>query len=110
MRVHLIKKQSIQDFYFRNPRSKKSFEFWLTIIKNVDWETPLDIIVTFNKADILGKSSNRVVFDIAGNYYRMICKYHFGKNKVHLFVKWIGTHADYTKICNEGRQYSINAY
>ena len=80
------------------------------IIKNVDWEIPLDIIDTFNKADILGKSSNRIVFDIAGNHYRMICKYHFGKKRVHLFVKWIGTHADYTKLCNEGRQYSINAY
>jgi mRNA interferase HigB len=30
--------------------------------------------------------------------------------KVHLFVKWIGTHAEYTKICNEGRQYFINAF
>ena len=25
--------------------------------------------------------------------------------KVHLFIKWIGTHAEYTKLCNEGKQY-----
>jgi len=40
----------------------------------------------------------------------MICKYHFGETKVHLFVKWIGTHANYTKLCNDGKQYEIDEY
>lgn len=32
------------------------------------------------------------------------------KTNVHLFVKWMGTHAEYTKLCNEGKQYDVNAY
>jgi mRNA interferase HigB len=40
----------------------------------------------------------------------MICKYNFGETKVHLFIKWIGTHADYTKLCKEGEQYFISFY
>lgn len=87
-----------------------SFEIWLSIIKRVDWSEPKEIIATFNSADILGKGSDRVVFNVGGNNYRLICKYHFGNTRAHLFIKWIGTHAEYTKLCNEGRQYEIDVY
>tara|TARA_R110002124_G_scaffold287021_3_gene469791 strand:+ start:15734 stop:16174 length:441 start_codon:yes stop_codon:yes gene_type:complete len=110
MKVHLIKKQSIEDFVLKNARSKVSFEIWLSILKRVDWNEPNELISTFNSADILGKGSERVVFNIGGNNYRLICKYHFGKEKIHLFIKWIGTHAEYTKLCKEGKQYDISAY
>ena len=80
------------------------------MIVQTDWETPQDIVATFNSADILGKSSNRVVFNIGGNKYRIICRYYFGRQKVHLFVKWIGTHADYTKLCNNEEQYSMDSF
>ncbi len=110
MKVHLIKRQSIEDYVLKNAGSAASFEIWLSIIKRVDWDEPNEIKLTFNSADILGKGSDRVVFNIGGNNYRLICKYHFGNTKVHLFVKWIGTHADYTKLCNEGKQYEIEVY
>lgn len=110
MKIHLIKKQSIENYVLDNDRSKASFEIWLTVIKLADWNTPKDIISTFNNADIIGNGSNRVVFNIAGNNYRLIAKYHFGKNRVHLFIKWIGTHAEYSKLCEKGLQYKINKY
>jgi mRNA interferase HigB len=40
----------------------------------------------------------------------MICQYAFGENEVHLFVCWIGTHAEYDKLCKAKEQYSISAY
>jgi mRNA interferase HigB len=108
--VHLIKKQSIEEYVLKNARSRASFKVWLSILKQADWNEPNEIISTFNSADILGKGSDRVVFNIGGNNFRMICKYYFGNMRVHLFVKWIGTHADYTKLCNEEKQYGINAF
>ena len=110
MKVHLIKKQSIEDYILNSARSRVSFEIWLSIVRRVDWNEPKDIISTFNSADMLGKNSGRVVFNIGGNNYRLICKYHFGNMKVHLFIKWIGTHTEYTKLCNDGKQYDIDAY
>ena len=110
MNVHLIKKQSIEDYVLKNARSRASFEIWLSIIRLADWNEPKEIISTFNSADILGKGSERVVFNIGGNNYRLICKYHFGKTRVHLFIKWIGTHTDYTKLCNAGKQYDVDNY
>ncbi len=110
MKVHLIKKQSIEDYILKNARSKVSFEIWLSILNRADWNEPNEILSTYNSADILGKGSERVVFNIGGNNYRLICKYHFGKMKVHLFVKWIGTHAEYTKLCNAEKQFDISKY
>jgi mRNA interferase HigB len=110
MKVNLIKRKTLENFARSNSRSRISLKIWLTIITSADWRKPEDIKETFCSADLLGKGSNRVVFDIAGNHYRIICAYHFGESKVHLYIKWIGTHVEYTKICNENKQYAINNY
>lgn len=34
MKVHLIKKQTIEDYILRNARSKASFEIWFSILRN----------------------------------------------------------------------------
>ena len=110
MKVHLIKQATIEAFVRHNTRSRPSFELWLAKVKYADWTIPKDMQYTFGSADLLGRGSNRVVFDIAGNTYRMICKYAFGGKQVHLFVCWIGTHAQYDKLCKEEKQYDINLY
>jgi mRNA interferase HigB len=110
MRVHLIRRETIESYAAANARSKSSFGIWLAVVKYADWSAPSDIKETFGAADILGKGSNRVVFDIAGNNYRMICKYVFGEKQVHLFICWIGTHAEYDKLCKGKEQYTITNY
>ena len=87
-----------------------SFEYWVTAIKYADWETPEDIQQTFGPADLLGGGYDRVVFDIGGNNYRLICKYHFGNTKVHLFVCRIGSHAAYDELYGHGGQYTAFEY
>jgi mRNA interferase HigB len=82
----------------------------LSNLEDADWASPEDIPALFNSADLLGNGSNRVVFDVGGNNYRVICKYWFGTTTVHLYVKWIGTHAEYDKLCALRKQYSVNKY
>jgi mRNA interferase HigB len=110
MKVHIIRKETIEEFARQNARSRPSLEEWLTKVKNADWEKPADMRATFRTADLLGKNSSRVVFDMAGNNYRMICKYAFGDKQVHLFVSWIGTHAEYSKLCEDNGQYTVSIY
>lgn len=110
MRVHLIKKNTLERFAQLHPRSRTSLNDWIEKLKFADWEEPGDMKYTYNTADLLGKGSSRVVFDIAGNNYRMICKYVFGAKQAHLFVCWMGTHAEYDKICKQGEQYTVNLY
>src|SRR5688572_12783689 len=99
MRVHLIRRETIEEFACQNAQSRYSFAEWLSKIKYANWNIPADMQDTVPSADLLGKGSNRVVFDINGNRYRMICKYAFGERQVHLFISWIGTHAEYDKLC-----------
>ncbi len=110
MKVHLIRKETIEDFVRQNAQCRTSFTEWLTKVKYADWETPSDIQDTFPSTDLLGNSSNRAVFDVGGNNYRMIGKYAFGDKQVHLFVCWIGTHAAYNKLCANNKQYTISSY
>ena len=110
MKVHLIKRQTIEDFVKANAQSRGSFEDWLEKLKHLDWKLPSDIQDTYASADLLGNGSNRVVFNIGGNNYRMICKYFFGDKQVHLFVCWIGTHAAYDKLCSKNEQYAVKIY
>ena len=110
MKVHLIKKQTIEDYTKKQARSKVSFGIWLEKLKGADWNDPEDIKKTFGSADPLGDGHDRVVFNIGGNNYRLICKYLFGSKVVHLFVCWIGTHAEYDKLCDKNEQYTVNDY
>lgn len=110
MRVRLIKEKTIQTFVTKNALSKNAFRLWLNVLKSADWETPEDIQDTFGSADLLGGGYKRVIFDIGGNKYRVICGYLFGKKEVHLFVCWLGTHAEYTKLCKTGGQYTISMF
>ena len=110
MKVHLIRKETIEEYARHSARSRPSFQDWLSKLKHSDWKIPADMQETFNSSDLLGNGSDRVVFDIGGNNYRMICKYWFGASRVHLYVKWIGTHAEYTKLCNKDKQYTIDVF
>ena len=110
MRVHLIKRQTIEQFIAKNARARSSFQNWLTVVRFADWNKPEDIRKTYGTADLLGNGSDRVVFDLGGNNYRLICKYVFGEKQVHLFVYWIGTHTEYDKLCADNQQYLISNF
>jgi len=110
MQVHLIKKETLENCMCLHPASSSSLEDWLAKLKSVDWNLPGDIKNTFRSVDFLGRGSNRLIFDLGGNNYRMICKYAFGKKQVHLFICWMGTHSAYDRICKEMKQYTINIY
>jgi mRNA interferase HigB len=83
MKVHLIKQQTIQNFVDRHASVRRSFESWITTIKYTDWNTPEEIKGTYRSADLLGQGSNRVVFNIGGNNYRLVAKYFFGAVNAH---------------------------
>lgn len=110
MKVHLIKEQTVRNFIVSHGSSKSALEGWINKIHFSDWEKPEDMKKTFGSVDFLGRGSSRVVFDLGGNNYRIIAKYTFGERQVHLFVCWIGTHAEYDKLCKENLQFDIVIY
>ena len=60
----------------------------------MQWQTPNDIKTTYENASII--SADRVVFNIAGNKYRLVVAVNYKSNIV--FIKFIGTHEEYDRI------------
>jgi len=57
-------------------------------------ETPARVKAQFRNASILG--NRRVVFNIKGNRYRLITAIAYNTGVV--FIKFIGTHAEYDRV------------
>ena len=109
MKVRLIKMQTIIDYIRANAQSKIGFDIWLRNIKLSDWSNLNDLKSTFQTADQLN-GTNRIIFNIGGNKYRMICSYKVGRKNFHLYINWIGTHSEYTKLCETNKQYTIDKF
>ena len=116
--VRIIKIQPITDFINIHPQYSKGLETWIKVVRSSNWIKPQDIIEMFGaKAiDLLGnfknKATDRVVFDVKGNQVRIIAKYvfHPEQKSSRLYIKWIGTHAEYDKLNNKGLQYTVDLY
>ena len=99
MKVKLIKWSNVEKACNNDSQMKSAFRKFRKAITHCNWTKPNDIIKTFNSADIIKCSKlNRVVFNVGGNKFRMICSYLFTKNKVFLYLKFIGTHSAYDKL------------
>lgn len=103
MKVSLVKWMNVLDVVAKDSEMRNAFLKFYQKLKESDWNIPSDILKTFNSADIIKcEPSNRIVFNVGGNKYRLICGYHFGKTHINLFVKFVGTHKQYDKVevCN----------
>jgi len=99
MKVNLVKWINILAIAEEDKEMQNAFLKFYEKLKVVDWNTPNDIINTFNTADIIKcYPSNRVVFNVGGNKYRLICGYWFGSSYINLFVKFVGTHSQYNEV------------
>ncbi len=58
------------------------------------WQSPTELKNRYGTASFL--KSNRVVFHIGGNKFRLVVKINYDFQKV--FIRFIGTHKEYEKI------------
>lgn len=67
---------------------------WYRHTLKADWSSPSDVKQEFRNASIL--KDGRVVFNIAGNKYRLVVWINYTYRVV--YIRFIGTHALYDKI------------
>jgi len=81
-------------FWKRYPDSEQALSSWYDEVVSANWQTPNEIKHQYKSASVVGK--NRVVFNIAGNKYRLIVAiaYQFGA----IYMKFVGTHQEYDKV------------
>ena len=67
---------------------------WYRLTLAADWSAPADVKQDFRNASIL--KDGRVVFNIAGNKYRLVVWINYAYRVG--YIRFIGTHAQYDKI------------
>ena len=92
--MRVFTKKTLKEYWKKHPDCSLQLLTWYKVVKNVTWTSFEDIKAVFNTADYIG--NKRIVFNIKGNDYRLIAKFNFEKGWV--FVRFIGTHAEYDKI------------
>jgi mRNA interferase HigB len=73
---------------------KESALAWYRQVLKADWASPADVKADFGNASIL--RDGRVVFNIAGNKYRLVAWINYPYRVV--YIRFIGTHAEYDAI------------
>jgi mRNA interferase HigB len=94
--MHVIKRKTLVEFYQQpgHRDAKGALEAWYDEAKHAQWASPAAIKDRYRSASIL--KNNRVVFNIAGNKYRLVVRINYDSKTV--FVYFIGTHQEYDKI------------
>jgi mRNA interferase HigB len=67
---------------------------WYRDVLRADWSKPSDVKAQFGTASIL--QDGRVVFNIAGNKYRIVVRINYPYRVV--YIRFIGTHRQYDQI------------
>lgn len=63
------------------------------MVSSVTWNGPADVKDQYRNASFVG---DRVVFNIAGNKYRLVTYINYPHYTV--YVRFVGTHSEYDKI------------
>lgn len=92
MRVIAIK--TLRDFWARNADAEQPLRAWYHEASKAKWTSPTPIKAQYRSASIL--KNNRVVFNIAGNKYRLVVRIHYQIGIV--YIRFIGTHTEYDQI------------
>lgn len=94
--MRVISKKTLSEFCARpnGQGAKKSLDAWYAEATVAKWDSPADIKAQFRSASIL--KNNRIVFNIAGNKYRLIVQINYDLSIV--FIRFVGTHKEYDKI------------
>jgi mRNA interferase HigB len=95
--VRIIALSTLKAFLNRNPAcadAREPLMAWYRQVKAADWATPADVKRAIRSASIL--KDGRVVFNLAGNKYRLVAWINYPYRVV--YIRFIGTHRQYDMI------------
>ena len=95
--MRIIALSTLKLFWETNSKyvdAKEQILAWYRLALQANWSTPADVKADFGNASIL--KDGRVVFNIAGNKYRLVVwiNYHYRV----VYIRFIGTHSQYDEI------------
>lgn len=90
--MNTISYRKIREFVALHPNSETSLNAWYKIAKKAKWQNIVEVRKDYPHADLVG---SYLVFNIAGNNYRLIAEILFSSQRV--LIRHILTHSEYDR-------------
>lgn len=92
--LRVIAKKILREFWQKHTDCEQQLKAWYHETSKAKWKNTQDIKREYPTASFI--ADNRVVFNIKGNRYRLICKINYNYQMV--WIRFIGTHTGYDTI------------
>lgn len=93
--LRIFSRNTLVEFWKKHPDAEQPLRLWFSIVEKAAWTSPARVRAVFGSADFL--ASNRVVFDIKGNAYRLVVQIKYSPLFL-VFIRFVGTHPEYARI------------
>lgn len=94
--MRIVGRDKLHEFVGTYADARPWISNWLLETEKASWRVPQDIKDLYGSASFL--AGNIVVLNVKGNRYRLELLIAYGTGTV--VVRWIGTHAEYSKRAN----------
>jgi mRNA interferase HigB len=94
--MRIIAKSRLRQYWEKtgNEKSQPYLTEWYHFCEKQNWSSPQDVKNTLSHVSFVGK--NRVVFNVKGNDYRIVCAMDYPRKA--MYIKFVGTHKEYDSI------------
>ena len=92
--MRIVAKRTLRAYWEREPRAEQPLKAWYAVAAKADRASPTEVKEVYGNASIVG--DGRVVFNIAGNRYRLIVRFDHAHRVG--FVRFVGTHTEYEAV------------
>ncbi len=94
--MRVIARRTLREFWERpgHADAEQPLKAWFRDAEAADWAKPSEVKADIGSASIV--ANQRVVFNIAGNKYRLVVQINYAFRVV--YVRFIGTHGEYDQI------------
>lgn len=92
--MRIIARRTLREFWKRHRAAEQPLKAWYREASIATWTGPEDIKRTYRHASFV--KGNRVIFNVGGNKFRLVV--HANYTFAILYVRFVGTHAEYDRI------------
>ena len=92
--MRIISRRALREFWEKHEDAEAFLRTWFQEAREANWKTPAEIKKRYATASFVG--SDRVVFNVKGNRYRLVTAIRYDLGIV--FIRFIGTHEEYDRI------------
>lgn len=92
--MQVFTKRALREFGLAYPDAAQDILDWFDAVEAADWTNGAAVRAFDSRADYVG--GDRWVFNLRRNRYRLVVRIFFPARQV--YVRFIGTHADYDRI------------